>query len=168
MKYEKTSLNEIASGLDAVKTARSEPIQAEAPVRQSMDFIRSLALDLPVQNYVETSADQNMNIEKMLETQLEAEVKQMEKTSDKIDTVTLDIPLVIRLLEYAREDAKTDMDLHNVAEHLIALSKEHSVLSMSHYDAIVSSEQTTNTQLALPNEPQSESVDLLRKLAGIR
>jgi hypothetical protein len=31
------------------------------------------------------------------------------------DIIKLDIPLLIRLLEYAREDAKTDMDLHNVA-----------------------------------------------------
>jgi hypothetical protein len=28
------------------------------------------------------------------------------------DTITVDVPLFIRLLEYAREDAKTDMDLH--------------------------------------------------------
>lgn len=56
---------------------------------------------------------------------------------DEVDTVTIDIPLMIRLLEYAREDAKTDMDLHNVAEMLINLSKENEVLSMDHYDAIV-------------------------------
>lgn len=56
---------------------------------------------------------------------------------DKVDTVTVDIPLLIRLLEYAREDAKTDMDLHNVSEKLIELSKEHSPLTMEYYDAIV-------------------------------
>jgi hypothetical protein len=38
------------------------------------------------------------------------------------DKVTLDIPLFIRLLEYAREDAKTDMDLHNVDEKAITAS----------------------------------------------
>lgn len=32
------------------------------------------------------------------------------------DKITVDVPLFIRLLEYAREDAQTDMDLHNVAE----------------------------------------------------
>jgi len=52
------------------------------------------------------------------------------------DTVTLDIPLMIRLLEYAREDAKTDMDLHNVAERLIKLSASGQSLSMDQYDAI--------------------------------
>lgn len=57
--------------------------------------------------------------------------------ADAVDTVTLDIPLIIRLFEYAREDAKTDMDLHNVTEKLIALSKETDVLTMDQYDAIV-------------------------------
>ena len=53
------------------------------------------------------------------------------------DTVQLDIPLLIRLLEYAKEDAKTDMDLHSVAERLIAMSSGGDVLSMDQYDAIV-------------------------------
>lgn len=61
--------------------------------------------------------------------------------ADEIDTVTLDIPLMIRLLEYAREDAQTDMDLHNVAEQLINLSKEVDVLSMEQYDTIVGSQE---------------------------
>ena len=53
------------------------------------------------------------------------------------DTIQLDVPLMIRLLEYAREDAKDDMDLHNVAEKLIAMSSGGDVLSMDQYDAIV-------------------------------
>ena len=61
-----------------------------------------------------------------------------EAESNKIDTVTLDVPLLIRLLEYSKEDAKTDMDLHNVAERLIELGHNGSVLSMDHYDRIVS------------------------------
>ena len=53
------------------------------------------------------------------------------------DKVTLDIPLFIRLLEYAREDAKTDMDLHNVAEKAIAASETGKTLTMSDYDSLV-------------------------------
>ena len=53
------------------------------------------------------------------------------------DKVTVDIPLFIRLLEYAREDAKTDMDLHNVAEKEIAASETGKTLTMSDYDALV-------------------------------
>lgn len=56
--------------------------------------------------------------------------------SNPKDVIKVDVPLLIRLLEYAREDAKTDMDLHNVAERLINLSSSGEVLSMDDYDAI--------------------------------
>ncbi len=62
---------------------------------------------------------------------------------DKIDTITVDVPLLIRLLEYAREDAETDMDLHNVADHLIKLSKTHNVLNMDNYDSIIGTNKET-------------------------
>jgi hypothetical protein len=61
------------------------------------------------------------------------------------DTITVDVPLFIRLLEYAREDAKTDMDLHNVAENIIDLSEEGKVLTMDNYNAIVG---TTEEEIA--------------------
>lgn len=60
-----------------------------------------------------------------------------EKEKNPIDVISMDVPLMIRLLEYAREDAKTDMDLHKVAENLIQLSKEGRLLDMSDYDSIV-------------------------------
>ena len=53
------------------------------------------------------------------------------------DKITVDVPLFIRLLEYAREDAKTDMDLHDVTENIIKLSEEGNTLSMKDYDKIV-------------------------------
>jgi len=55
------------------------------------------------------------------------------------DTITLDVPLFIRLLEYAREDAQADMDLHNVAENAIDLALSGKVLTMKDYDMIVGS-----------------------------
>ena len=64
--------------------------------------------------------------------------------TDSIDTVTIDIPLLIRLLEYAREDAKTDMDLHDVADKLIKLSKKLDVLDMSCYKRIVPDHKKEN------------------------
>ena len=56
---------------------------------------------------------------------------------DVVDTVTLDIPLFIRMLEYAKEDAQTDMDLHDVAEKAIALNKSKEMLSMEDYNTII-------------------------------
>ena len=54
---------------------------------------------------------------------------------DKKDTVTLDIPLLIRVLELAREDIKTDMDLHRVVEKLINIRKK-GMLTMKDYNYI--------------------------------
>jgi hypothetical protein len=54
---------------------------------------------------------------------------------DKKDTVTLDIPLLIRVLELAREDIKTDMDLHRVVERLIKI-RTKGMLTMDDYDTI--------------------------------
>lgn len=57
------------------------------------------------------------------------------------DIIQMDIPLFIRMLEYAREDAKEDVDLHNVAENAIELSKEGRILDMSDYNDIVSPDE---------------------------
>lgn len=54
---------------------------------------------------------------------------------DKKDTVTLDIPLLIRVLELAREDIKTDMDLHRVVEKLINI-RNKGMLTMKDYNYI--------------------------------
>lgn len=58
--------------------------------------------------------------------------------TDPVDTVTLDIPLLLRIMEYSKEDAQDDMALHDVTQRLIELSKKVDVIDMSHYDAIVS------------------------------
>lgn len=63
----------------------------------------------------------------------EVEVE-MENEEDKI---TVDVPLLIRLLEYAREDSKDDLDLHNVATRMIDLSEKGDTLTMEHYAEIV-------------------------------
>ena len=70
------------------------------------------------------------------------------------DKITVDVPLFIRLLEYARENAKTDMDLHNVAENAIALSETGKTLTMAQYDEII-------------KNPQQELQERLKKLANI-
>ena len=59
------------------------------------------------------------------------------------DKVTFDIPLFIRLLEYAREDAQADVDLHFIADNAIRLSTEGETLTMDHYDQIVKQDETS-------------------------
>jgi hypothetical protein len=57
------------------------------------------------------------------------------------DTITVDVPLFIRLLEYAREDAQQDVDLHNVAEKAISLAASGKTLTMDDYTLIVGSQE---------------------------
>jgi hypothetical protein len=59
------------------------------------------------------------------------------KEEDKVDTITMDVPLFIRMLEYSREDAAEDMDLHDVTEKAISLGKERGILQMDDYDEII-------------------------------
>jgi hypothetical protein len=75
------------------------------------------------------------------------------------DKVTVDIPLFIRLLEYAREDAKTDMDLHNVAEKAIAASETGKTLTMSDYDGLVAGNS---------EDQQMDEVKRMIELANIK
>lgn len=86
----------------------------------------------------------------------------MENPQDKI---TLDVPLFIRLLEYAREDAKTDMDLHDVTERVISMSGNEETLTMDNYHAIVGGEATGGEQDASMEEDQE--LGRLRSLAGL-
>ena len=51
------------------------------------------------------------------------------------DTVTLDVPLLIRVMEYAKEDAKTDMELHSAVERMLSIG---GTLTMDDYHSIVS------------------------------
>ena len=60
------------------------------------------------------------------------------------DTINMDVPLFIRMLEYAREDASTDVDLHDVAKKAIGLSSEGNVLTMDDYDTIVGEMESLN------------------------
>ena len=60
----------------------------------------------------------------------------MKEETNPMDVVAMDVPLLIRMMEYAREDAKSDLDLHDVAEKAIALSSEGKTLTMSDYGAI--------------------------------
>jgi hypothetical protein len=67
-----------------------------------------------------------------------------EEQEDKIDIVTMDVPLFIRALEYAKEDAQEDMDLHDFAERAIAATKEQGILQMDDYDMLVGDKEPMN------------------------
>jgi hypothetical protein len=68
----------------------------------------------------------------------EKNLKEEEIPSDPIDTITMDVPLFLRILEYAREDAQEDIDLHDVTQNAISGTKEKGILSMEDYEALIS------------------------------
>ena len=57
------------------------------------------------------------------------------------DIVKLDVPLLIRILEFAREDASSDEELHKVASNIIDLSSVGETLGMMDYEAIMGGEE---------------------------
>jgi hypothetical protein len=57
------------------------------------------------------------------------------------DIITVDVPLFIRLLEYAREDAQSNMDLHDLTENIISLSASGKTLIMEDYSTIIGSQE---------------------------
>jgi 3-hydroxy-3-methylglutaryl CoA synthase len=85
-----------------------------------------------------------MNTSKLLKSEINQSKHLMGLTEEKketknnsTDTITMDVPLFIRMLEYAKEDAKTDMDLHVATEKALELLKKKDVLCMDCYDYIV-------------------------------
>jgi len=64
------------------------------------------------------------------------DVPMVEEGTNPTDKITMDVPLFIRMLEYAREDAKTDIDLHDVTEKALALSTSGATLTMANYESI--------------------------------
>jgi hypothetical protein len=97
------------------------------------------------------------------------------KEEDAIDTITMDIPLFLRMLEYSREDASQDVDLHDVTEKANVLGKERGILQMDDYDEIVgATEEIDEAELTEANVPSNIAdfakrkgvSSLVRKVAG--
>jgi hypothetical protein len=72
-------------------------------------------------------------------------IKEVEE-EDAVDTITMDVPLFIRMLEYSREDAQEDIDLHDVTEKANLLGKERGILQMEDYNEIVGAAEDTPIQ----------------------
>ena len=56
-------------------------------------------------------------------------------------TVELSIPLLLRILEFAKDDAASDEELRKVANNIIELSKVAGELGMIDFEAIMGGEE---------------------------
>lgn len=59
-----------------------------------------------------------------------------EEAPNPPDVIKMDVPLFIRTLEYAKENAKTDQELHQLTERAAAMSRDR-CLTMEDYEALV-------------------------------
>jgi hypothetical protein len=87
-----------------------------------------------------------------------------EEQEDPTDIIAMDVPLFLRMLEYAREDAEQDVDLHKVTERAIEAVKLRGLLSMEDYQDIVGEpieEETGYSKyLATPENPKGKTPGL--------
>lgn len=69
------------------------------------------------------------------------------------DVIRMDVPLFIRMMEYAKENAKTDQELHQMTERAAAMSHERS-LTMEDYESLVAElrQQPDDPNAAPPSE----------------
>ena len=74
-----------------------------------------------------------------------------------MDTIKINVPTFIRLIELARESVKNDADLHDMAEIVVKLSQKEGVVTMDHYNAIVRYMKTQGTD---------DELDQIRRLGG--
>jgi hypothetical protein len=86
------------------------------------------------------------------------------KQEDPTDIIAMDVPLFLRMLEYAREDAEQDIDLHKVTERAIEAVKLRGLLSMEDYQDIVGEpldEMTGYSKyLSTPENPKGKTQGL--------
>jgi len=85
---------------------------------------------------------------------------------DPIDTITMDVPLFIRVLEYAREDAQADMDLHDLAEKAIAGTKQQGLLQMDDYDMLVGELEQIGMEENMSLDDQAKAYFLAKVKSG--
>lgn len=73
---------------------------------------------------------QNNNLEN------KTEINNNMTNSNPKDTITMDVPLLIRFAELMREDIKSDVELHKIIDNLIDI-KDRGILTMDDYDDII-------------------------------
>jgi hypothetical protein len=88
--------------------------------------------------------------------------------ADQADVICVDIPLMIRLFELAREDVKDDMELHKITERLIEI-RNKGTLTMADYDFIANGKAKIKEEvLDEAKKPRTTALEKWRKAAAER
>jgi len=117
---------------------RDDRIQSEEEAMEVFDMMEKFNLTQAeaIPQYLESNYGYEK--EKGGDREDDTMVDDLMEEENPIDIVSMDVPLFIRMLEFAREDASTDMDLHDLAQKAIKMSSEGEPLTMMHYDELVS------------------------------
>lgn len=147
--------NVILSGLNKMNEYGSPYMAMEEMEKTYSDILKSFKSQLdqtPKNKY--SKEQKELAIKVAQERELErrkssGEIKEIdgeeteETNRDEVDTITMDVPLFIRTLEYSREDAKNDVTLHDITQKAIELNKQYSVLNMGNYYEIFGGDENT-------------------------
>lgn len=96
--------------------------------------LQMLAGIITEEKYKALTGEEEMTID---QPPVDASLSQEDESEDNVDIIAMDLPLFIRLLEYSREDAQEDADLHVIAQKVNELVKERGALRMRNYRAII-------------------------------
>ena len=128
---------------------RDENISNESEAAEVFDMMEkfNLTQDEAIDQWLESKYDYER--EKGGEREDDTMPDDLMEEENPIDIISMDVPLFIRMLEFAREDASTDMDLHDLAQKAIKMSSEGEPLTMMHYDELVSKAAPVSDAMSL-------------------
>jgi len=151
----KRRYEELSSELKQLKSMRAmkQPAANTTDVAETKNKVKTAKLSRPYESVIQSKSTlktdgtrqvryqviDQQGTAHVFETKSQAVkfFKENIETPNPTDHVTMDVPLLLRVLEFSKEDAKTDMDLHTVTTNLIELSKSGKTLTMDDYNAIV-------------------------------
>ena len=101
---------------------------------------------------------------KQLVDKVKGVAQNIREEEDPTDIIAMDVPLFLRMLEWAKEEAAEDVDLHEVTERAIEAVKLRGLLSMEDYSDIIGELKDELDEIRLVPKDQLEA--LATKLAA--
>ena len=89
--------------------------------------------------------------DKMVSSETDIDDKEKKPAADNF-TISMDESLFMRLMEFAREEVKNDIQLHKVVNQIEVLMGDNDCLTMDHYKDIVGEKAEEEPE----EEPESE------------
>jgi hypothetical protein len=160
-KYKNTFLNKRQEYINALLKNKKNLVKRYGKDAEKVLVGRAIK---DAKKYIEDMKQQD--IKELVRKQLTAESESInskqyisEREENPEDKITMDVPLFIRMLEYAREDASTDVDLHDVAKKAIGLSSEDKTLTMDDYETIIGEMESLNEDDWKQADDESDMAD---------